>query len=44
VADCGECGTAMKQALNAARSRNGVIDEGDLIYFFDLRINAANAS
>lgn len=33
--------TAMKQALNAARSRNGVIDEGNLIYFFDLGINAA---
>ena len=35
--------TAMKQALNAARSRNGVIDEGNLIYFFDLGINAAQA-
>jgi hypothetical protein len=33
--------TAMKQGLNAARSRNGVIDEGNLIYFFDLGINAA---
>lgn len=33
--------TALKQALNAARSRNGVIDEGNLIYFFDLGINAA---
>tara|TARA_R100001594_G_scaffold48466_1_gene81320 strand:+ start:7304 stop:8140 length:837 start_codon:yes stop_codon:yes gene_type:complete len=35
--------TAMKQALNAARSRNGVIDEGNLIYVFDLGINAAQA-
>lgn len=33
--------TALKQALNAARARNGVIDEGNLIYFFDLGINAA---
>ena len=33
--------TALKQALNAARSRNGMIDEGNLIYFFDLGINAA---
>lgn len=35
--------TAMKQGLNAARSRNGVIDEGNLIYVFDLGINAADA-
>ena len=35
--------TAMKQALNAARSRNGIIDEGNLIYIFDLGINAAQA-
>lgn len=35
--------TAMKQALNAARSRNGMIDEGNLIYIFDLGINAAQA-
>lgn len=35
--------TAMKQALNAARSRNGMIDEGNLIYLFDLGINAAQA-
>jgi len=35
--------TAMKQALNAARSRNGIIDEGNLIYIFDLGINAADA-
>lgn len=35
--------TCMKQALNAARSRNGQIDEGNLIYLFDLGINAAQA-
>lgn len=35
--------TCLKQALNAARSRNGVIDEGNLIYLFDLGINAAQA-
>ena len=35
--------TRMKQALNAARSRNGMIDEGNLIYIFDLGINAAQA-
>lgn len=35
--------TAMKQALIAARSRNGVIDEGNLIYIFDLGINGADA-
>ena len=35
--------TNMKQALNAARSRNGQIDEGNLIYLFDLGINAAQA-
>jgi hypothetical protein len=35
--------TCMKQALTAARSRNGVIDEGNLIYLFDLGINAAQA-
>jgi hypothetical protein len=33
----------MKQGLNAARSRNGVIDEGNMIYLFDLGINAAQA-
>ena len=33
----------MKQALSAARSRNGMIDEGNLIYLFDLGINAAQA-
>lgn len=35
--------TCMKQALNAARSRNGLIDEGNMIYLFDLGINAAQA-
>ena len=35
--------TCMKQALNAARARNGMIDEGNLIYLFDLGINAAHA-
>jgi len=35
--------TCMKQALNASRSRNGMIDEGNLIYLFDLGINAAQA-
>lgn len=35
--------TCMKQALSAARSRNGMIDEGNLIYLFDLGINAAQA-
>lgn len=35
--------TCMKQALNAARSRGGLIDEGNLIYLFDLGINAAHA-
>ena len=33
----------MKQALNAARSHNGIIDEGNLIYLFDLGVNAAQA-
>jgi hypothetical protein len=35
--------TCMKQALNAARSRGGVIDEGNMIYLFDLGINATHA-
>jgi hypothetical protein len=35
--------TCMKQALSAARSRNGMIDEGNMIYLFDLGINAAQA-
>ena len=35
--------TSMKQALNSARPRGGQIDEGNLIYLFDLGINAAQA-
>lgn len=35
--------TCMKQALTAARSRGGIIDEGNLIYLFDLGINATQA-
>ena len=35
--------TCMKQALNAARSRGGTIDEGNLIYLFDMGINSAQA-
>jgi hypothetical protein len=35
--------TCFKQALSAARARNGVIDEGNLIYLFELGINAAQA-
>lgn len=35
--------TCMKQALNAARCRNGIIDEGNFIYLFELGINAAQA-
>ena len=35
--------TCMKQALNSARSRNGVIDEGNLIYLFDMGINSGQA-
>ena len=31
--------TCLKQALNAARARGGVIDEGNLIYLFDMGIN-----
>jgi len=31
--------TAFKQALIAARARGGIIDEGNMIYFFDLGIN-----
>jgi hypothetical protein len=33
--------TCLKQALNAARARGGVIDEGNLIYLFDMGINSA---
>ena len=32
-----------EQALNAARARGGVIDEGNLIYLFDMGINSAQA-
>ena len=35
--------TCMKQGLNAARARNGMIDEGNLIYVFELGINGAQA-
>lgn len=35
--------TCFKQALNAARARSGVIDEGNMIYLFELGINAAHA-
>jgi len=35
--------TAMKQALNSARPRGGVIDEGNCIYLFDIGINVAAA-
>lgn len=35
--------TAMKQALNASRTRGGLIDEGNQIYLFDLGINGAQA-
>jgi len=35
--------TNMKQALNAARTRGGLIDEGNQIYLFDLGINGGQA-
>jgi hypothetical protein len=35
--------TAMKQALCSARTRGGVIDEGNQIYLFDMGINGAVA-
>lgn len=35
--------TALKQALNSARSRGGMIDEGNSIYLFDIGINVAHA-
>ena len=35
--------TCMKQALNSARPRGGMIDEGNMIYIFDLGINGAQA-
>jgi len=35
--------TVMKQALNSARPKGGQIDEGNLIYLFDMGINSAVA-
>ena len=35
--------TCLKQGLNAARARGGIIDEGNLIYLFDMGINSAQA-
>ena len=35
--------TAMKQALTSARPRGGIIDEGNMIYIFDLGISGAQA-
>ena len=35
--------TALKQAINSARPRGGIIDEGNSIYLFDIGINVANA-
>lgn len=35
--------TAFKQALNSARPRGGVMDEGNSIYMFELGINVAHA-
>jgi hypothetical protein len=35
--------TALKQALNSARPRGGVIDEGNSIYLFDIGVNVAHA-
>ena len=35
--------TCFKQALCAARARNGIIDEGNLIYIFELGINQTHA-
>ena len=35
--------TAMKQALSSARPRGGIIDEGNMIYLFDLGISGAQA-
>ena len=35
--------TCMKQALSAARAKGGVIDEGNLIYLFDMGINSGQA-
>ena len=35
--------TAMKQDLSSARPRGGIIDEGNMIYIFDLGISGAQA-
>ena len=35
--------TALKQALNAARPRGGLIDEGNSVYLFDIGVNVAHA-
>lgn len=35
--------TSLKQALNSARPRGGVIDEGNSIYLFDIGVNVAHA-
>jgi hypothetical protein len=35
--------TALKQALNSARPRGGIIDEGNSIYLFEIGINVAHA-
>ena len=34
---------ALKQALNSARPRGGVIDEGNSIYLFDIGVNVSHA-
>jgi len=35
--------TALKQALNSARPRGGIIDEGNSIYLFDIGVNVSHA-
>ena len=35
--------TALQQALNSARPRGGVIDEGNSIYLFDIGVNVSHA-
>tara|TARA_R110002072_G_scaffold213972_1_gene371130 strand:- start:76 stop:906 length:831 start_codon:yes stop_codon:yes gene_type:complete len=35
--------TVMKQALSSARTKGGIIDEGNHVYLFDLGINGATA-
>jgi hypothetical protein len=35
--------TCLKQALNSARPRGGVIDEGNSIYLFDIGVNVSHA-